>query len=167
MTDVRLPATLGDLVAHNPAAGRVLDAFGLDYCCHGDQTLDAACVAGSIDRKAVHAVLDQLDQLEKGDQDGDPVWMALEPPALADHIVETHHRYLHEELPQLDALAAKVLDVHGSRHPELTEVRRLVSQLRAELEPHMLKEERILFPAIAALAAGRRDFPFGSIANPI
>jgi regulator of cell morphogenesis and NO signaling len=31
----------------------------------------------------------------------------------------------------------------------------------------MAKEERVLFPAIHALAAGHRDFPFGSIANPI
>jgi regulator of cell morphogenesis and NO signaling len=30
-----------------------------------------------------------------------------------------------------------------------------------------MKEERVLFPAIAALAAGQTEFPFGSIANPI
>jgi hypothetical protein len=30
-----------------------------------------------------------------------------------------------------------------------------------------MKEERVLFPAIHALDSGRRDFPFGSVANPI
>jgi regulator of cell morphogenesis and NO signaling len=30
-----------------------------------------------------------------------------------------------------------------------------------------MKEERVLFPAIHALAAGRTQFPFGPVANPI
>ena len=83
------------------------------------------------------------------------------------HIVDTHHRYLHAELPLLEALAAKVVTVHGERHPELTDVHRQVAELRADLEPHLMKEERVLFPAIAALADGPAEFPFGSVANPI
>jgi regulator of cell morphogenesis and NO signaling len=57
--------------------------------------------------------------------------------------------------------------VHGGRHPELLEVRRLVAAIGADLAPHLLKEERILFPAIAALHEGRREFPFGPITGPI
>ena len=72
-----------------------------------------------------------------------------------------------EELPLVDALAAKVLSVHGRNHPELVRVRALVAALRADLEPHLQKEERVLFPAIAAAAAGRREFPFGTVAQPI
>ena len=33
---------LGDLVAARPAAARVLDRLELDYCCHGDVTLEHA-----------------------------------------------------------------------------------------------------------------------------
>lgn len=94
-------------------------------------------------------------------------WTGLAPPALADDILATHHAYLHEELPLLDALAAKVVSVHGERRPELHEVQRLVVAIRDDLEPHLAKEERVLFPAIHAIAAGRRDFPFGSVENPI
>lgn len=161
MTNLHVPASLGDLVAANPAAGRVLDGFGLDYCCHGDRTLDDACATAGIDAAVVEAELAQLEAAADTD------WLDLDPAALAAHIVDTHHRYLHEELPLLDALAAKVLDVHGLRHPELREVRRLVAELRADLEPHLMKEERVLFPAIALLAEGHDEFPFGSIRNPI
>ena len=97
----------------------------------------------------------------------DTTWTALDPPALADHIVATHHRYLWEELPLLDALAVKVATAHGQRHPELAEVRRLVAEVRADLEPHLLKEERVLFPAIVALTGGQTDVPFASVAQPI
>lgn len=160
MTDIQNP-TLGDLVAANPAAARVLEGFGLDYCCRGNRSLAEACAAAGVDADAVSAGLAGLDV------EGDATWVSLDPPALAEHIVATHHRYLHEELPLLDALAEKVLSVHGGRHAELREVRRLVAALCADLEPHLMKEERVLFPAIAALAGGQTEFPFGSIANPI
>jgi regulator of cell morphogenesis and NO signaling len=160
MTDVYDP-TLGDLVATNPAAARVLDSLGLDYCCHGERSLTAACGDAGIDPAAVSAHLANLPV------EGNATWTALDPPALADHIVEVHHRYLHDELPLLDALAMKVRDVHGGRHPELADVASLVAAIRADLEPHLLKEERVLFPAIAAIAEGRTEFPFGSVANPI
>ena len=70
----------------------------------------------------------------------DTTWTSLDAPALAAHIVDTHHRYLHEELPLVDALAARVLSVHGDRHPELAEVRRFVAAIRADMGPHLMKE---------------------------
>lgn len=153
--------TLGRLVTTRPAAARVLERHGLDYCCGGDRPLTDACDAAGVD---VGAVIADLDELPPGDPEA---WTTLPPPALAADIVATHHAYLHEELPLLDALAEKVLRVHGERHPELARVRRLVAEVAADLAPHLRKEERVLFPAIEALAEGHRDFPFGSIAAPI
>ena len=155
--------TLGDLVATKPATARILDWFGLDYCCHGDRSLVDACNAAGIDIKVVEVALAEATT----EQDDGPTWTALDLPGLADHIVATHHRYLHEELPLLDALAEKVRSVHGARHAELEEVREIVTELRADLEPHLMKEERVLVPAIRAIVEGRRDFPFGSVENPI
>ena len=160
MTDVH-HLTLADLVTVNPAAARVLDVFGLDYCCHGDRTIESACAAAGLDVEEVQATIAGLEI------DGDTGWTGLDAPALADHILATHHAFLHAELPLLESLAEKVLGVHGQNHPELAEVARLVACVRADLEPHMMKEERILFPAIRALAGGTTEFPFGSVANPI
>src|SRR5690606_13176180 len=51
----------------------------------------------------------------------------------------------------------------------LAEVQQYFAALRSELEPHMFKEEQILFPAIRRLeqAATQLAFPFGTVANPI
>ena len=145
MSDSTHP-TLGELVAANPAAARLLDGLGLDYCCHGQHTLAEACTAAGLDPAAVSKQLAALPV------EGDRTWTALEPKALVDHIVVTHHRYLEDELPLLDALAAKVLSVHGDRHPELSEVRSLVDALRTELASHLRDEEELLFAAV-------RDWP--------
>ena len=153
--------SLGELVAERPARARVFESVGLDYCCRGKRSLVDAAEAAGLDVDAV--VADLAAVIEPGDADVD----ALSPAELVDHIESTHHVYLHQELPALDALAAKVAGVHGGRHPELAEVARLVTELRADLEPHLVKEEQVLFPAIRRLAEGPADLPFGSISNPI
>jgi regulator of cell morphogenesis and NO signaling len=157
VTDTR---TLGDLVAEAPLRAAVFERLGVDYCCQGQRSLAEACAAAELDPAAVAAELDAAGADAGSDHPTDPA-------PLADHIEMTHHGYLHAELPALSALAAKVVDVHAARHPELVAVHRLIGELTADLEPHMLKEERVLFPAIRALVAGARQFPFGSIANPI
>ena len=58
---------------------------------------------------------------------------------------------------------------HVENHSELSELQQAFAALRAELEPHMFKEEQILFPAIRQLehAASRPNFHFGTVNNPI
>jgi regulator of cell morphogenesis and NO signaling len=71
------------------------------------------------------------------------------------------------------AFTRKLAAVHGSRHPELAEVARLTQDIADEMTSHMAKEERVLFPHIAALSEAVRDdlpapsAPFGSVENPI
>ncbi|HEY5012421.1 MAG TPA: iron-sulfur cluster repair di-iron protein [Acidimicrobiia bacterium] len=161
MTLVSHDRTLADLVAENLSAAAILDRHHLDYCCHGDRTLADACAQAGVDSAVV------IRELGAATPTADAECAGLSPGMLADFIVATHHRYLRDELPSLEALAEKVRGVHGERHPELDEVVGLVTELSADLLPHMDREEQVLFPAIHALEAGGRDFPFGSIANPI
>ena len=162
MTPAAHHETLGAIVAARPAAARLLDRVGLDYCCHGEVAFDVACAAAGIDADALAREIETLEP-EPGDD-----WTALSPPALADHIVATHHRFLREELPEVQALAAKVAVVHRKRHPELDEVLGLVTELRVELEPHLDEEERVLFPAIhAVFENGRHSYGFGTVAHPM
>jgi len=153
--------TLADVVAADASRARTLDRLGLDYCCGGDETLDHACARAGLDAVEVIA---QLDTAAVGENHNCAGMSAAE---LVRHLVHVHHTYLHAELLDLDRVAQKVLNEHGTRHPELSEVRALVGALRDDLEPHMLKEERVLFPAILQLLDGPAQFPFGSITNPI
>jgi regulator of cell morphogenesis and NO signaling len=89
--------------------------------------------------------------------------------ALLDHLEATHHTYLWKELLRLSALVDKIVDVHGGRHPELREIANVFEQLRADLEPHLTKEEKVLFPMIRELVAAQSlpSFHCGSVQNPI
>jgi regulator of cell morphogenesis and NO signaling len=97
----------------------------------------------------------------------EPAWDGI--GGLVDHIEATHHAYLHGALPRLVALADKVAGVHGAVHPELTTVAALMHEIKVDLEPHLLKEERVLFPMIRELetAVASPTFHCGSLSNPI
>ena len=155
-------ATLGQLVSARPGAAAVFDRLGFDFCCHGDQSLAEACAgAGVALDEAIAAIT------ASAAAGADDNWTGLSAGPLSEHIQVVHHRYLDEELPALVALAAKVVNAHAGRHPELIRVKDLVEDLQTDLVPHLAKEDRVLFPAIRALEAGPARFGFGSIDNPI
>jgi regulator of cell morphogenesis and NO signaling len=88
---------------------------------------------------------------------------------LVDHLEQTHHRYLWSELSRITALVDKIVSVHGGRHPELTDVATCYESVRADLEPHLIKEEQVLFPMVRQLEAstGALSFHCGALRNPI
>lgn len=84
------------------------------------------------------------------------------------YIVATHHAFTRQASETISVLAARVSDQHAARHPEVIRVRTLVTRMFAELVPHMLKEEEILFPYIECLETGRPGAAcFGTVRNPI
>jgi regulator of cell morphogenesis and NO signaling len=165
-----MPETpVGALVAQRLGRARVLDRLGIDYCCHGATPLSEACAARSLDLEEVLSQLADSD-LRNADEDADRVdYPAMSAGELADVIVSTHHRYLRSELPRLSELIDKVAAAHRRAHPELEDVRGTFSGLRQELETHLLKEERVLFPLIKQLEEAQAPFPIhcGSVNNPI
>ncbi len=156
--------TLADIVTARPGLARELETRGLDYCCGGAATLADSCRANDLD---VDTVLVELAAVEVDETT--PSWAAMDVAELVDHLEATHHQYLWAELPRLSTLADKVVSVHAERHPELVDIAACFATIRADLEPHMTKEERVLFPMIRALAAAETapTFHCGSLTNPI
>lgn len=162
MTAIDPTTTLGALVSEHPELASRFDALGLDYCCGGAQTLVAAIADADLDKDAT---LDQLAATPPSETTRE--WEGID--GLVDHLEATHHVYLREALPRLTALADKVAGLHRDRHPELEEVAVLVRELQSDLDPHLMKEERVLFPMIRELAAATEapSFHCGSLNNPI
>ncbi len=156
---------IGEIVRIEPAHSGVFERYGLDYCCGGGRTLEEACAAQRIDPAVVLEELQAVDPA--GDVDENPIHMSL--TQLADHILGKHHSYLHTELPRIRQLIDKVVMVHGAAYPWLYDVRRVFGALASELEQHMEKEERVLFPMIRELerSATTAGFHCGTIRNPI
>lgn len=166
MIQVNLNSSVGNWVAAHPQTSRVFEALQIEYCCCGGKSLEQACWDRGLDPKQV---MQQLEQAVTEDEGSTENWLDVSLTELCDHIEQTHHAYLKEELPRLTELLVKVVDAHGESHPELATVKEVFASLKAELEPHMFKEEQVLFPAIRQLEQSADDpsFPFGTVANPI
>lgn len=146
-----LDRAVGELVAERPGRSRVFQSHKIDFCCQGGLTLRDACA-----RKAVSAqtVLEQLEAEAAAmvEPARNPADFPLQE--LTDYIIRTHHAFLRQELPRLAAMSAKVARVHGAHTPSLVEIYDIFRGLNAELDSHMMKEEAVLFPLIAALSQG-------------
>ena len=164
MTCIDPETTVGELVTERPGRSRIFERLGIDYCCGGKKTLGAACRERGLDIGRVVADLAEDAPSAPGTD-----WAKASLGDLVDHILDRHHAYLRGELPRLAGMSAKVCGVHGERHPELRRVDGTFGRLRAELEMHMAKEERVLFPMIRELEASsvRPVFHCGSLANPL
>jgi len=143
-----LETPIGEIAATLPASVTIFERLGVDYCCGGSKSLEVAARQAGQDAAAVLEEIRELNRQPEEERD----WTDAKLGELLDHIVSTHHLYLKEAMPRLWSLAVKVSEVHGERHPEIRELRREMSGLFGELEPHMMKEEQILFPLIRAIA---------------
>jgi len=139
---------VGHLAAEHPLATRVFARHGIDFCCGGGKPLGDVCAGRGLD---LDTVIGEIEvEVERADEP-ETRWDEEPLTDLIDHILETYHASLREELPRLESMAAKVLRAHGDKEPEmLSELARVVGGLKAELEAHMLKEEQVLFPMIRA-----------------
>jgi regulator of cell morphogenesis and NO signaling len=161
--------TVGDIVANDFRAAGVFERFGIDFCCGGKRSLVEACRTASADPTVVIRELETLPAGPKGDDDG--VNWPLD--RLVDYIESTHHVYVRAALPRIAGFIAKLVEVHGTRHPELRLVGAAFRRLADDLSQHLLKEEQILFPYVRDLAEHAGELcggllsPFGSVENPI
>lgn len=147
MITFKLTDTLGNIVTQLPRAGEIFKAYHIDYCCGGDRSLADALDEAGVDREEVLVKLEamaiateEIDYLI--DFDG------LTAVALIEYIENTHHAYLKDILPKTQELVAKIMEVHGLNHKELYEVHRLFGNLKVEIEQHLVREEKRLFPVI-------------------
>jgi regulator of cell morphogenesis and NO signaling len=162
---------VGEIVAHFPGASRLFERHAIDYCCGGRRPLAEACAERGLDAQVLieelHAAEAGAGRDELRDRTGEPL------ADLIEHLLVAYHAPLRADLPRLARLAGRALEHHpeGGMLP-FDSIAAHLAELQAELESHMLKEERVLFPAVrrlesAGASGAQADEPCGSIAFPI
>jgi regulator of cell morphogenesis and NO signaling len=160
--------TIGDIVAADFRTAAIFERYGIDFCCGGRRPVGDACRVAAVAPSDVQAAIDALEPAAAG---GTAVehWPL---DRLIDHIVSVHHAYVHSSMPAIRQYLARLVEVHGSRHPELVRILSCFDTLTRDLSQHLLKEEHVLFPYLRELqrrpaADGRICCPFGTVENPI
>ena len=144
MSQSFLNQTLGDIACALPGATRLFHDFELDFCCDGGKTLSDAAFDQMLDVTAIVARLEALDPKDSAEHD----WRTAATPDLIDHIIVRFHERHREQWPELIRLSRRVEMVHAGKPGCPTGLADVLEDLAQELESHMLKEERVLFPML-------------------
>jgi regulator of cell morphogenesis and NO signaling len=137
--------SIGEIVALDFRAASVFREAGIDFCCGGKKSIAEICKEKGIDQMAVNK---KLADLENEPADKVHNFNEWDPSFLCDYIMNTHHKYVLKSMPELVHYTDKIARVHGERHPELSEVASLFSEINRELLQHLKNEEEVFFPAI-------------------
>ena len=148
---IRPDTTVAEIATTLPRSIPVFERYGIDFCCRGNRSLGDACAEKNV---ALEDVRRNLELLEAAAPDAGEDWNASTPSALIRHIVDHYHATLRKDLIEFGGLLEKVFAAHSERHgATLGPLRAMFRGLSVELEPHMQKEEQVLFPHIQDLEA--------------
>lgn len=141
--------SLAQIVNSNHRAASIFEKYHLDFCCKGKRALGQACEENQI---PVEQVIAELENTAGGQSCSIGVkYENFSMAQLASYIEMTHHSYVKKEMPAILGYLEKVVNKHGDRHPEMIKVLQLFSEIKKELERHLLTEETVAFPGIKVM----------------
>ena len=154
MTDTLLAPenTVRDIAARLPGAAAIFREADISFCCGGDLSLKQAAEKAGLDLAELTAGLQAL--IDRAGRDAPE-----DTAGLIDHILARYHATHREELDFLVPLAHRVETVHGDHDEAPLGLTETLVALRDDLESHMVKEERVLFPAILGGAGAKMAGP--------
>lgn len=136
--------TVREIAGQHADSYKIFHKYGIDFCCGGKRLLSDVCEEKGIE---ISAIANDFVALEKTPSDQKD-WNTGTLENLINHIVDTHHQYLRDDLPRLFHLTQKVASRHGERDTHLYKVLEVYVSMANELLAHIEKEERVLFPMI-------------------
>ncbi len=152
--------TIADIVAHDFRTSDVFRKHQIDFCCGGNIKLND--IESHYDVKPA-MLISELKTIFSDQKSNVFNYNDWDLDFLADFIERTHHKYVRTEVPVLMAYLAKIAEVHGENHPELTEVYDLFKNAAAVLLTHMEDEEKVFFPLVRQLSKAKNEAQASSI----
>lgn len=131
--------SIGEIAAATPHTTRVFDVLGIDYVMHGSLSLRDACAEAGVDLSMVKNAIERLPP-----EAGEPNWADSSMQQLIDELEKRRHPALRALLGETATAIAAVARGHAG----IDELRDAFSALCDALQPHMKREEHMVFPVI-------------------
>lgn len=143
--DIHTRLPVGEYADTHPHALPVLFAWQVDFAFNGRVSLGEACTKAGVAPDLL------LAEAETSRRAAPPavVWSRRGIHALIRHLVDEHHNSNREALPALIERTRRLItrDARSAEHLRERVLRALLA-LHEDLDLHLLKEERVLFPWI-------------------
>ncbi|MCU7549489.1 DUF542 domain-containing protein [Chitinophagaceae bacterium LB-8] len=154
--------TVSDIVRKDYRTAEVFNKYGINFCCGGNLPLQQACQLHNVNVDSVEKELENVTN---------PISL---PPTvkfedwsiefLVDYILNVHHAYIKQTMPELSAGLKAFASSHGDKYPYLHEVEEAFIDLAAELSEHIDHEEDSIFPYLKLVSTTfKRKEIYGSL----
>jgi regulator of cell morphogenesis and NO signaling len=143
-----LETKTGDIVTQFPKASFIFKENKIDFCCGGNRPIGEALENKGLDKEEILETINELYDTVHGPEATKNEWTKRSYGELIDHVIDRHHGYLYQVLPELAGYVGKVYRVHGGNHPHLVTIYKMFNQLKEELLHHLEEEEKQLFPLV-------------------
>lgn len=143
-----------EIISKDYRSALVFRAFGIDFCCIGELTLQEACARKNVDPKDLVEKLEEAFVLPNEENHDFHSWPLNR---LANYIETRYHSPLREWVPAIQKFLKRIVKVHGAFEPNLKKVKYLFDQSTSELLDHLQREELIIFPFIRKIVAGGKS----------
>lgn len=140
--------TMADIISINPDAIFILSEYGI----HFYTSLNAKIKNLTLNhRDNYEEILYKLLNYKTG------LFKAIRPGGwsvklIIQYIIENHHFYLHEKLPELQDLIKQLTEHFGADQPHLQALSSRFKQFMEEIIDHLKDEEKIIFPQVIAFS---------------
>lgn len=133
--------TIADIVSEHSATAEVFDNYHLDYCSCGNLVIKDGIKGNEI---SVDALLKDLQIAINNEPDSNINFNELSIPEIIELIRTDHHEYLRGKISELTALSMQMKRENTIKN--IDKIHDLILSAFDHLAPHMLREEKVLFP---------------------
>ena len=156
MMHIELSRTVASLATEVPDAAELFRRHGINFCCGGEITIEAAAREASLDPGELVRELETLVCSALRDAPDNTL-------DLIAHLLTRYHTIHRSELEWLIPLAQKVERVHGGHAEAPIGLTTLLQRIQDDLEEHMRKEELVHFPMMKRGDVIALDYPIAQM----
>ena len=140
--------TVGKIASRKPSTIEVFERLGIQYCCQGEETVEAACSYLGL---PVSGVLSELNRVAGGTSRIKAPWADPILEVLIGNLLRTRTALVEDDIPSIQRLAHNVGSCHLRESPNALHLSYLSATLAHALTSHFADESRTLFPKIREL----------------
>lgn len=152
MLELNARTRISELQSENPALLEVLKSTGLYRDGDNpDLSIGQLCWTFGFNPGILLMMLQSANVAEEPPPVDISVFDDMPLADIISHIEQSHHAYLREAMPRIEALTARVAAAHGANDERLARLKDEFHRMAEELDMHLRHEEEALFPMVRDL----------------